>query len=143
LALGAFLALLNPALLAGKGEQMNNAARIFAGYLISRNLSLTARLAGARALRAGKVLGDFLTLTALIQFVDAAVDCSEQRWAVVTVMVLLGLAFLTGAGSALGRSVWKIAPWRDSRAACHRIRKLPQNALFWSVARKRELEVTL
>lgn len=92
---------------------MNNAARIFAGYLISRNLSLTARLAGARALRAGKVLGDFLTLTALIQFVDAAVDCSEQRWAVVTVMVLLGLAFLTGPGSALGRSVWKIAPGRD------------------------------
>jgi hypothetical protein len=114
LALGAFLALLNPALLVGKGEQMNNAARVFAGYLVSRNLSLAALLAGALALRARKALGALITLTALIQFVDAAVDCYEQRWAIVPVVVVLGLAFLIGAGSTLGRSVWKIEVWRDS-----------------------------
>lgn len=112
--LGAFLAIFNPAMLVGKAEEMNNAARVFAGYFVSRNLSLAALLAGALALRARKALGSLLTLTALIQFVDAAVDCYEQRWAVVPVVVALGVAFLVGAGSTLGRPVWKTEVWRDS-----------------------------
>jgi hypothetical protein len=114
LALGALLALFNPALLVGKGEPMNNAARVFAGYLASRNLSLATLLAVTLALRARKGLGSLITLTALIQFVDAAVDCYEQRWAIVPVVVVLGLAFLMGAGSTLGGPVWKIEVWRDS-----------------------------
>ena len=92
---------------------MNNAARVFAGYLASRNLSLAALLAGALALRARKALGSLIMLTALIQFIDAAVDCYEERWAIVPVVIVLGLGFLTGAGFALGRPVWRLEVWRD------------------------------
>ena len=113
LAFGAFLAIFNPALLVGRDEQMNNSARVFAGYLFSRNFALAVLLAGALALRARRVLGGFVTLTALIQFVDAAVDCYEQRWAVVPIVVLLGVAFLTAAGSILGQPVWNMNAWRD------------------------------
>ncbi len=113
LAFGAYVALFNPMLLIGKGEQMNNSARVFAGYLFSRNLALAVLLAGALALRARRVLGGLVALTALIQFIDAAVDCYEQRWAIVPVVVLLGVAFLIGAGSILERPVWKIDAWRD------------------------------
>jgi hypothetical protein len=114
LALGACLALFNPALLVGKGDQMNSAARVFAGYLVSRNLSLAALLAGALILRARKALGSLIALTALIQFVDAAVDCYEGRWAIVPVVIVLGLGFLIAAGSTLGGPVWKIEVWRDT-----------------------------
>ena len=111
---GASLALFDPTMLVGKGAQMNPAARVFAGYLFSRNLAVAALMAGALALRARKALGTLLTLTALIQFGDAAMDCYEQRWSIVPVVVFLGLAFLIGAGSALGHSAWKINNWRDS-----------------------------
>lgn len=112
LALGGFLAVFNPALLVGKGDEMNSAARVFAGYLVSRNLSLAALLAGALILRARRAFSSLMTLTALIQFVDAAVDCYEQRWAIVPVVVILGSAFLVAAGSTLGRAVWRIGAWR-------------------------------
>jgi hypothetical protein len=114
LALGGFLALFNPVLLVGKGDHMNSAARVFAGYLVSRNLSLAALLVGALILRARKALGSLITLTALIQFVDAVVDFYEQRWAIVPVVVVIGLAFLIAARSTLGRPIWKIEAWRDS-----------------------------
>ncbi len=113
LAFGAFLALFKPMLIVGKGEQMNNSARVFAGYLFSRNSALAALLAGAFALRARTLLAGFVALTALIQFVDAAVDCYEQRWAIVPIVVLLGVAFLFAAGSILGRPVWNLKAWRD------------------------------
>jgi hypothetical protein len=93
---------------------MNNAARVFAGYLFSRNFTLAALLASALALRARNALAALITLTALVQFVDAAVDCYEQRWAIVPAVIVLGIAFLIGAGSTLGRPAWKIATWRDS-----------------------------
>jgi hypothetical protein len=108
LALGAFFALFDPALLVGQGEQMNTAARVFAGYLFSRNVAVAALLAGTLAFRARKALGALLALTALIQFLDGAVDCYEQRWAIVPVVVVLGLAFLSAVGTTLGRSMWGI-----------------------------------
>lgn len=70
LAFGAFLAIVNPTLLVGKGEQMNNSAQVFAGYFFSRNLGLAVLIVGALVLQTRKVLGGFVALTALIQFLE-------------------------------------------------------------------------
>ena len=113
MSLGAFLALFHPAMLAGQGEPLNNAARIFAGYLFSRNLAIAALLAGSLFMRARRALSALTLLAAVVQFLDAAVDCREQRWGVVPGIVVLGVAFLIASGRTLGAPVWKIESWRD------------------------------
>jgi hypothetical protein len=50
--LGGIIALVNPAMLVAKGEEINGAARVYAGYLVPRNLAIAAMLLGALIVRA-------------------------------------------------------------------------------------------
>ena len=74
LAAGAVIALLHPALLVAPGEEINGAARVYAGYLVSRNLAIAAMLLGTFILRARRALSHVMVLTAVIQILDAVID---------------------------------------------------------------------
>lgn len=111
--IGALLPLFDPSMLTGKGQEINGAARIFAGYLFSRNLAVAALLVCALIMGARKALGTLMLLTAAIQLVDAVVDSYEQRWTIVPGVVVLGVTFLIAAGGTLGSPAWKMKFWRS------------------------------
>ena len=94
---GAMIALVRPATLVEKGEEINAAVRVYAGYLFSRNLAIAVMLLFALRASARKALSTLMMLTALIQLLDALVDCLERRWAVLPVVFVIGLAFSIGA----------------------------------------------
>ncbi len=61
MAAGGFIALVHPAMLAPPGEEINGAVRVYAGYLVSRNLAIAIMLLGtlsigARESRFGKAV---------------------------------------------------------------------------------------
>ena len=100
-------------MLVGNGEEMNAAARIFAGYLFSRNLAIAALLVGALIAGARKALGTLMLLTAAVQLIDGVVDSYEQRWMIVPGVVVLGCLFAMAAGGVVGSPVWKTKFWRS------------------------------
>ena len=93
--LGAVIALLNPAMLLSKGAEINGAVRVYAGYLVSRNLAL-----GALVRRARGALSVLMLLAGVIQILDAVIDGAEGRWVLVPGVAVLGIAFLFGANEA-------------------------------------------
>ena len=113
MSLGALIALVSPEMLVGKGDEINGAARVYAGYLVSRNLATAALLLGALSIRARGALGTLMVLTAVMQIFDAGVDCFEERWAVVPGVLVLGIAFLIGAARTVGKPLWKTESWRE------------------------------
>jgi hypothetical protein len=92
--LGGIIALVNPGMLAGKGEEINGATRVYAGYVVSRDLAIGGMLLGSLILRARGALNGLILLTAAIQFIDAGIDCYEGRWTVVPGVLVLGILFL-------------------------------------------------
>ena len=110
---GAIVALVNPAMLVGPGENINGAVRVYAGYLVSRNLSVAVMLVGTLIIRARRALGFVLVLTALIQAMDAGIDCLEQRWALVPGVLIIGFLLLLSASRVSQSGFWKPDFWRD------------------------------
>jgi hypothetical protein len=102
-ATGGILALLDPELLVGAGEPMNQAAYTYAGYLVSRDLALAVMLLAALVLRAWQVLAGLMILTALTQVVDAIVDATTGRASLLPIILIFAVAFLIGAARLLGR----------------------------------------
>ncbi len=94
---GALIAVLRPALLLSPQDEVTAAVRVYAGYLFSRNLALGAALIVALRLRAWGALRGLMVLYAFIQGLDAAMDAFEGRWAIVPVVVVLGVLFAAGA----------------------------------------------
>jgi hypothetical protein len=103
LATGAGIALFRPAMLVSPHAEINEAVHIYAGYLASRNLSLAIALLLALALRARRALHTLLLLVAMVQSLDAVMDCLEHRWTIVPGVVLLALLFFL-ASASLSRS---------------------------------------
>src|SRR5258706_4524486 len=97
MAAGAVIAFGHPSMLVSPGDEINGAARIYAGYLVSRNLTIAIFLLLALALRARGMLGTLVLLTAWIQILDAGVDSWEGRWVIVPGVLLLGGLFLSAA----------------------------------------------
>lgn len=93
---------------------MNDAAYVYAGYLISRNLALAIVLLVLLAMGAKRMLAGVMVLVALIQLIDAVVDVTTGRAALLPVILLLGAAFLIGASRLLNQPFWNVAAWRDS-----------------------------
>jgi hypothetical protein len=93
MAAGGTIALVHPAMLAPAGEEINSAVRVYAGYLISRNLAIAAMLLGTLAMRARGALSSLMLLVAVIQILDAVIDCIEGRWMLVPGILLLGIGF--------------------------------------------------
>ena len=113
MAAGAVIALARPAMLVSAGDDINGAVNIYAGYLASRNLAVAFLLVAALLMRARGALWNFMILTAVIQFLDAGIDSVEGRWAVVPGVLVLGIAFLMGAGRLSRERLWKVSAWRD------------------------------
>ncbi len=111
---GASIALFRPAMLATTHDEINGAVHIYAGYLASRNFSLAIALLIALATGARRALNSFLLLVAMVQLLDAVMDCVEGRWPIVPGVTLLALLFLLASASLSGCPFWKIRAWKDA-----------------------------
>lgn len=115
MATGALIALMHPAMLVSRHDEINGAVHIYAGYFASRNLGLAIMLVAAVTLRARGILNTLMLLTAFIQLLDAGVDCLEGRWVVVPGVVLIGLLFFVGATRLSQYPFWRQEAWRQMR----------------------------
>lgn len=96
-AAGAVVAWRYPALLVSRDSDINQATRVYAGYLISRNLALAVALLTLLGLRCYRMLAGALVLIALIQLLDAAIDAGTGRLALVPGLTILAAALLAAA----------------------------------------------
>jgi hypothetical protein len=76
---------------------MNQAAYVYAGYLVSRDLALAAMLIAALALRAYHVLVGLMALTALTQVIDSIVDATTGRASLLPVILVFAVAYFIAA----------------------------------------------
>lgn len=111
---GACIALLRPVMLASPHDEINGAVHIYAGYLASRNFSLAIALLVALFMGARRALNSFLLLVAMVQLLDAVMDCVEGRWPIVPGVSLLAVLFLPASASLSGYPFWKIRAWKDA-----------------------------
>jgi hypothetical protein len=95
--LGGVIALVKPGLLLGPGEVISSGVRVYAGYLVSRNLALAGMLLVLLFLRARQMLIGMMFLTGLIQMFDAVLDGFEGRWPIVPGVVVFAVVFFLGA----------------------------------------------
>ncbi len=59
-----------------------------------------------------RALAQIVLLTALIQVVDAGMDCVEGRWPIVPGVLELVLLFFFAAARLNGHPFWRANPWR-------------------------------
>jgi hypothetical protein len=111
MAAGAVLALIHPAMLVLPHDEINEAVHIYAGYLASRNMALAIMLIALLSLSAKRALSNLMVLVALIQLLDACIDCAEARWPIVPGVIVLGLIFLFGASRLSNNPFWKSEFW--------------------------------
>jgi hypothetical protein len=111
IATGAVLALVHPAMLVSPHDEINGAVHIYAGYLASRNMALAIMLIVLLSLSAKRALSNLMVLVALIQVLDACIDCAEGRWPIVPGVIVFGLVFLFGATRLSDYRFWKPEFW--------------------------------
>jgi hypothetical protein len=97
MAAGAVIALLNPAILVAPGAEVNEAVRLYAGYLFSRNLALAGTLLFFLFRRAPAALSVLLALNGIIQLLDVCMDAREHRWSVLPGVLVLAVLFIAAA----------------------------------------------
>jgi hypothetical protein len=113
MAAGAVIALVRPAMLISPEAEITEGIRIYAGYLVSRNLAIAILLFTLLALRARRALGHLMVLVGFIQLFDFFVDCSESRWAVAPGVLIFGILYVIAAARLAGHAFWKSAAWRN------------------------------
>ncbi len=112
-AMGAVIAMVNPAMLVSPHDQINGAVHIYAGYLFARNLAIAIMLVTLLFLGARRALGNLMVLVGFIQLLDACMDVAEGRWAVAPGVLLFGVVFLLGAARLCeGYPFWRVEAWR-------------------------------
>ena len=104
---GGIVALVRPEMLISPHVEMNSAARIYAGYLVSRNLALAIMLLVAWFINARQALSGLMALAALVQFLDAGLDAAEGRIILVPVVIVLGTLFSLAVARLSLRLFWK------------------------------------
>ena len=112
-AMGAVIALAQPAMLVSPHAEISEAVRIYAGYLAARNLAIGAALLALFLLGARRALGQLMVLVGTIQLLDAAIDVAEGRWIVAPGVLVLGIVFLATAKAAAGAGFWRLEAWRS------------------------------
>jgi hypothetical protein len=108
---GAGIALVHPEMMVAPGDAMNGAVHIYAGYMASRNFALAILLVVLLGLGARRALGNLMVLVALVQFLDAGMDCAEGRWMIAPGVVIIGVVFLVAAARLCGYPFWKREAW--------------------------------
>jgi hypothetical protein len=89
------------------GEHLNAAGRNYADYFITRNLAIAAMLLVTLALRARRILAALMTLTALIQILDAITATATSRLGLVPIDLAFAAVFLFGAAKLSGPRQWR------------------------------------
>lgn len=113
MAAGGIIALIHPAMLVAANAEINGAARVYARYLVSRNLALAVMLLVMLGMRARGVLRGLMVLTALIQLVDAGMDVMDGRWALMPGVLIFATVFFLGAAQLSSGALWKSVTWSD------------------------------
>jgi hypothetical protein len=113
MATGAVIALVRPAMLVAPGDDINGAVRVYAGYLVSRNLAVAAMLLLALGWRARQMLNILVLLVAWIQILDAVIDGFEGRWPIVPGVAVFGVVFLLASARLSGYPFWRAEAWRS------------------------------
>lgn len=111
--MGAAIALMRPAMLVSPDAEITGAVRVYAGYLVSRNLAVAALLLAALGWRARGMLNTLILLSACIQVLDAVLDGWEGRWAIAPGVTVLGVMFFGAAWRLSGDPFWKMAAWKQ------------------------------
>ena len=111
---GACFAFLRPEMLLSPGQPITEGVRVYAGYLVSRNLALSLMLLAALALRARGALSTLMVLYAFIQLLDVGNDALEGRLPIVPGILILGVLFLIGAARLSGHPFWSPNAWRQA-----------------------------
>jgi len=112
-AMGAVIALANPAMLVSPHDEINGAVRVFAGYLFARNLAIALLLVALLLMGAQRALGNLLALVGLIQVLDAVMDAVEGRWPVFAGVLVLGIVFLIASAKLCdGYAFWRREAWK-------------------------------
>jgi hypothetical protein len=109
---GGILSLVNPQMLAGPHDQINNAVRIYAGYVASRDLALAILLVTLLLISAKRALSQLLALVSLIQLIDFIIDITESRWPILPGIAVLGLLFLVAAIRLNQNRPWNPKFWK-------------------------------
>ncbi|MGA3047770.1 MAG: hypothetical protein ABSD67_14160 [Terracidiphilus sp.] len=110
-AMGAVIALVYPAMLVSPHDEINNAVRIYAGYLVARNLAIALLLMVLLVLGAKRALGNLMALVGMIQLLDVCMDVAEGRWSIVPGILVFGIVFLVGAARLSGYAFWRSEAW--------------------------------
>lgn len=111
LAMGAVIAILQPAMLVSPRDEINGAVRIYAGYLAARNGALALMLVVLLVIGAKRALGNLMVLVGLIQLLDIAMDVAEGRWPIIPGVLVFGVVFLAAAARVSGYPFWKAEAW--------------------------------
>jgi hypothetical protein len=112
-AAGAVIALVHPIMLVSPHDEINGAVRIYAGYLVARNLAIAILLLGLLIVGARRALGNLMVLVGFIQLFDACMDVAEGRWTVAPGVLVFGLIFLFAAARLCdGIPFWKLDAWK-------------------------------
>ncbi len=112
-AAGGILALVRPEILLESGQHMNQAARIYANYLVSRNLAMSVMLVVLLVIRARRILAAFMVLIAFVQVFDAFGDATTGRASLLPIVIVFAAAFLLGAARLAGAPFWRAEAWQD------------------------------
>ena len=111
-AMGAGIALFHPIMLVSPHDQINGAVRIYAGYLVARNLAIAIMLLALLLIGARRALGNLMVLVGFIQLFDACMDVAEGRWTIAPGVLVFGLIFLFAAARLCdGLPFWKLEAW--------------------------------
>ncbi len=112
-AAGGIFAAVRPETLLEPGQHMNQAAHVYAGYLISRNLALAVILLATLGLRARRLLVGAMVLVAFVQSIDGVVDATSARTSLLPIVVVFAVAFLVGATRLSEQPLWRVAAQRS------------------------------
>lgn len=107
-ATGAIIALLP------SGDHLNASGQSYAMYFVTRNLAVSIMLGATLALRSWRVLAGVMTLTALIQTLDAATAVATGHYGLVPIDLIYAFVFLIGAARLSGHPFWQAAAWRTT-----------------------------
>ncbi len=111
MALGGVIALVKPSMLMSPHDEITNGVKIYAGYVVARNLALGLFLPILLILRARRALGSMMVLVGFIQILDVIMDCIEGRWAIVPGILVLGILYLIAAARISGAPFWRRQSW--------------------------------
>ena len=108
---GAVISKVDPTMLTNGGP-ITAAARVYADYLLARNLPLALMLLLLLATKARRMLAGFMVLTGLIQIVDVINDLTRGDYLLAPGLLVFAIVFLLGAWRLFGQAIWNVDAWR-------------------------------